>query len=191
MECDRIMKNLKWISLLCALVFLGGCELKVAPSQFWDKIFKPDTDSKYYQKKSEKLVRRLTENVEEYEINKVVVLDLVDDEDRVPVLGEYMANRIVEAITRNRYFRVAQRGEVMATLEKLGLKPSFRYTREQIQRLGRELHAQGIVNGQVRDIGSNIDVHVALVDIASGEVIASATEQLNRTRFAVELLNHY
>ena len=45
--------------------------------------------------------------------------------------------------------------------------------------------------GQVRDIGSNIDVHVTLVDIASGEVIASATERLNRTRFAVELLNHY
>ena len=57
--------------------------------------------------------------------------------------------------------------------------------------MGRELHAQGIVNGQVRDIGSNIDVHVALVDIASGEVIASATEHLNRTRFAVELLTHY
>ena len=185
------MRNLKLISLLCALVFLGACEVKMAPSAFWDKIFKPDTDSKYYQKKSEKLVRILTEDVEEYEINKVVVLDLVDDQDRVPVLGEYMSNRVVEAITRNRSFRVAQRGEVTATLEKLGLKPSFRYTQEQIQRLGRELHAQGIINGQVRDIGSNIDVHVALVDIASGEVIASATERLNRTRFAVEMLNHF
>ena len=185
------MRNLKLISLLCALVFLGACEVKMAPSKFWDKVFKPDTDSKYYQKKSERLVRDLTNDVEEYEINKVVVLDLVDDEDRVPVLGEYMANRVVEAITRNRNFRVAQRGEVMATLEKLGLKPSFRYNQEQIQRLGRELHVQGIVSGQVRDIGSNIDVHVTLVDIASGEVIASATERLNRTRFAVELLNHY
>ena len=82
------MRNIKLISLLCALVFLGACEVKMAPSKFWDKIFKPDTDSKYYEKKSEKLVSVLTEDVEEYEINKVVVLDLVDDEDRVPVLGQ-------------------------------------------------------------------------------------------------------
>ena len=185
------MKNFKGISLLCAFVFLGGCDVKMGPSDWWDELFTQETDSKYYKKKSEKLVSGLTENVKEYEINKVVVLDFVDDEGRVPVLGEYMSNRVVEAITRNRSFRVAQRGEVLATLERLGLKHSFRYTQEQIQRLGRELHAQAIINGQVRDIGSNIDVHVTMVDIASGEVISSSTERLNRTRFAVEMLNHY
>jgi len=53
------------------------------------------------------------------------------------------------------------------------------------------MNAQALVMGKLLDIGANIDVHIALVDIASGEVIASASEQLIRTRSAVELLRHY
>jgi len=188
---DFIALHVKLICMIIVVVFLAACEVKMAPSQFWEKVFTPDTDSEYYRQKSENLVMDLTKGVEEYEINKVVVMDLVNDEDRVPILGEYMSTRVVEAITRGRYFRVSQRGEVMETLGRLDLKPSFRYTKQDVQRIGRELKAQAIINGKVRDIGANIDVHVSLVDIASGEVIASATEQLNRTRFAVELLRHY
>ena len=179
------------IALVIAFSLLAGCEVKFGPSNFWDKWFKPETDTEYYQDKSEDLVDAITRDVEEYEINKVVVLDLVDNKDKVPILGQYMANRVVEAMTRNKTFRVAQRGEVMETLNQLDLKPSFKYTSDEIQRLGKALNAQALVIGKLLDIGANIDVHIALVDIASGEVIASASEQLIRTRSAVELLRHY
>lgn len=178
-------------ALILSFVMLAGCEVKLAPSKVWSKVFKPDTDSGYYQERSEDLVDDLARDAEEYEINKVVVMDLVDEDDQVPVLGEYMSGRVVEAITRKRYFRVAQRGEVNQTLEELELKPSYRYTHEDLHRIGKALKAQAIVNGKVRDIGTNIDVHLALVDVATGEVISSATQHLNRTRFAVELLRHY
>ena len=177
--------------LTAVMVFLAGCELKLGPSNFWDRWFKPSADTEYYQEKSEDLVSVITRDVEEYEIDKVVVLDQVDDKDKVPILGQYMSNRVVEALTRNRTFRVAQRGEVLDTLTQLDLKPSFRYTSDEIQRLGKAMNAQALVMGKLLDIGSNIDVHIALVDIASGEVIASASEQLQRTRSAVELLRHY
>lgn len=177
--------------LLIALVFLGGCEVKLAPSKMWSKVFKPDTDSGYYQDRSEDLVEDLARDAAEYEINKVVVMDLVDEDEQVPMLGEYMSNRVVEAITRKRYFRVAQRGEVSQTLEALELKPSFNLTHQDLTRIGKALNAQAVVNGRVQDIGTNIDVHLAMVDVATGEVISSATQHLNRTRFAVELLRHY
>ncbi len=188
---DPVMKHIKIVSLVMVLLFLNACELKLAPSKLWHNVFKPQTNSNYYMHKSDSLVEELTKNVEEYEINKIVVMDLVDDGDEVPILGEYMSNRVVESITRGKFFRVAQKGEVVETLDRLSLKPSFRYTKEEIQRIGREMNAQALINGKVRDIGANIDVHVTLVDIASGEVIASATEHLNRTKFAVELLHHY
>ena len=88
--------------------------------------------------------------VDMYEINKIVVMDLVDDGDQVPILGEYMSTRVVEAITRGKYFRVAQKGEVVETLNRLNLQPSFRYTKEEIQRIGREMNAQALINGKVR-----------------------------------------
>ncbi|MDH5763762.1 MAG: FlgO family outer membrane protein [Nitrospinota bacterium] len=184
-------RTVLYISLLAMLVVLAGCELKFDPAHTWDKWFKPETDTEYYQDKSDDLVATITRDVEEYEINKVVVLDLVDDKDKVPILGQYMSNRVVESLTRNRTFRVAQRGEVVETLNQLDLKHSFKYTSDEIQRLGKAMNAQALVMGKLLDIGANIDVHVALVDIASGEVIASASEQLIRTRSAVELLRHY
>lgn len=184
-----MQRMMLWLGLLAAIA-LAGCEFKLGPSQFWHKVFKPDTDSEYYQKKTEDLVDDLARNVEEYEISKVAVMDLVDAEERVSLLGEYMANRAVEAITRKKIFRVAQRGEVVQALHELGLKPSFKYTHEELLQIGKALRAQALVNGRVQDIGANIDVHMALVDVASGEVIASATQQLNRTRFALELLRH-
>ncbi|TDJ52949.1 MAG: hypothetical protein E2O43_02730 [Nitrospina sp.] len=182
---------LRLIALVAACSLLAGCEVKFGPSNFWDRWFTPETDTEYYQEKSEDLVDAITRDVAEYEINKVVVLDLVDDKDKVPILGQYLANRVVEAMTRNKTFRVAQRGEVLATLERLDLKPSFKYTSEEIQRIGKAMNAQALVMGKLLDIGANIDVHLALVDIASGEVIASASEQLLRTRSAIELLRHY
>ena len=184
-------KSIRFIALCVAISLLTGCEIKFDPAHTWDKWFKPETDTEYYQEKSEDLVATITRDVEEYEINKVVVLDLVDDKDKVPILGQYMSNRVVEALTRNKTFRVAQRGEVEETLNQLDLKHSFKYTSDEIQRLGKAMNAQALVIGKLLDIGANIDVHIALVDIASGEVIASASEQLIRTRSAVELLRHY
>ncbi len=178
-------KSIRFMALCVAISLLTGCEIKFDPAHTWDKWFKPETDTEYYQDKSEDLVATITRDVEEYEINKVVVLDLVDDKDKVPILGQYMSNRVVEALTRNKTFRVAQRGEVEETLNQLDLKPSFKYT------LGKAMNAQALIMGKLLDIGANIDVHIALVDIASGEVIASASEQLIRTRSAVELLRHY
>jgi len=34
-------------------------------------------------------------------------------------------------------------------------------------------------------------VHLTLTDVSTGEVITSATENLNRTKFAVEMLHHH
>ncbi len=151
--------------------------------------FKPVTDSEYYKMKSQKLVNDLTRSVYQYEINRVAVIDMTDEEGRVPSLGEYLSDRVIEAITLRKIFRVAQKGEVREALHKLKLKPSFEYTRDQIQSLGEALNAQAIVTGKIRDLGASLDAHLALVDVNSGEVISSTSERLNRTRFAVEMLH--
>jgi hypothetical protein len=182
--------------LLIISIFISGCEVKMGPSQFWDKVFRTQTDSNYYRDKSEDLIQALTAGVEEYEINKVTVMDLVDEEDKSPVLGEYLATRVVEAITKKYFFkekvfRVAQKGEVTAVMEQLNLKPSYSYNREQIREMGKALKSQALITGRITDLGTNIDVHLTLTDVMSGEVIASATEHLTRTKFAVEMLRHH
>jgi len=190
------MKLQKLLYLLIAVFLFSGCEVKMGPSQFWSKVFRTQTDSKYYMGKTEDLVQALTQDVEEYEINKVTVFDLVDEENRTPVLGEYISTRIVEAITkkyffRDKHFRVAQKGEVQSVLDQLKLQPSFHYSKKELRHLGKALNSQAIITGRITDLGTNLDVHLTLTDVMSGEVIASASEPLTRTRFAVEMLRHH
>ncbi len=137
------------------------------------------------------LVMNLTKHVQDYEINRVGVIDLTDEGNKAPILGEYLASRIVEAMTSNKLFRVAQKGEVNQALLQLNLQPAFVYTRAELENLGAALKSQAILTGKITDLGTNIDVHAILTDVATGEVIASATENINRTKFAVEMLRHH
>lgn len=191
------MNMQKLFYILIISFFISGCEVKLGPSQLWSKVFRTQTDSNYYKNKSEDIVNSLTQNVEEYEINKVTVMDLVDENDESPILGEYLSSRVVEAITKKYYFRpdkifrVAQKGEVNAVMKSLNLKPSYSYNREEIRNMGKALKSQALITGKITDLGTNIDVHLTMTDVMSGEVIASATEHLTRTKFAVEMLRHH
>ena len=94
-------------------------------------------------------------------------------------------------VTSEKVFRVAQKGEVNQALTQLNLKPSFVYSRGELASLGKSLNSQAVLTGKITDLGTNIDVHMTLTDVATGEVISSATENLNRTKFAVEMLRHH
>jgi hypothetical protein len=190
------MNTRNFLYLLMMTFFISGCEVKLGPSHFWSKLLRTQTDSNYYKDKTGELVKSLTIDIEEYEINKVTVMDLVDEDNRPPILGEYLSSRIVEAITKkyffqDKVFRVAQKGEVNAVMEQLSLKPSYLYNRDEIRQMGKALNSQAIITGRITDLGTNIDVHLTLTDVMSGEVIASATEHLTRTKFAVEMLRQH
>jgi TolB-like protein len=182
-------KNLYYLLIL--MIFVTACEVKMAPSETWSKWFKTQSDSSYYKGKAEKLVKKLSKDVFEYEVNRVAVIDPVNAERKAPILGEYISTRVIEAIAKDRIFRVTQKGEVNDVLAQLNLPPAYAYTKPELQRLGDALNAQAILTGKLTDLGTNLDVHITLIDVASGEVIASATEYLTRTKFAVELLRHY
>lgn len=185
------MKLLKIITLLTALLFITACEVRMAPSDYWSRLFKTETDTKYYRKKAESLVEELSKDVAEYDINRVTVVDLVNDEGKAPILGEYLSDRVIEAITRKKLFRVTQKGEVKDALARLNLQPSDHYARDDLMSLGKALNSQALVTGKLIDLGTNLDVHLTMVDIVTGEVISSASEHLTRTRFAVEMLRHH
>lgn len=182
-------KNLFYLLIL--MVSVTACEVKMAPSETWSKWFRTQTDSSYYKGKAEKLVKALSKDAFEYEINRVAVIDPVNAEKKAPILGEYISSRIIEIIAKKRIFRVTQKGEVNDVLARLNLYPAFAYTKSEIQSLGQALNAQAILTGKLTDLGTNLDIHMTLIDVASGEVIASATEYLTRTKFAIELMRHY
>ena len=69
--------------------------------------------------------------------------------------------------------------------EKSPLKANF------LTKMGEILNAEAVITGKITDLGTNLDIQLVLIDIVTGEVIASASEPLNRTKFAVEMLRHF
>ena len=111
------MKTYRTFYLILFIILLSACELRMAPTEYWSKLFRTQTDSSYYQGKSETLANQIAKDVEDYEINKITVMDFVDEGNRTSILGEYLASRVVEAFTdrslfQDRIFHVTQKGEV-------------------------------------------------------------------------------
>ncbi len=183
--------NMRNLVLLIILLSTTACELYMAPSDSWRRMFTTQTDSDYYEGKARVMVSQVMNVTTEYDINKVSVIDFVDEGGKVPTLGEYMAARAVAEVARRRPLRVAQQGEVKEALSRLGLQASQLYTKSDVKKIGDALGSQAIMTGKLTDLGTNIDVLITLIDVATGEVIASATGNLARTKFAVEMLRHY
>ena len=47
-----------------------------------------------------------------------------------------------------------------------------------------------MMTGKLTDLGTSLDVRLTLTDIATGDIIGSATQSMRRTRFAMEMYRH-
>lgn len=188
------MKIYVTICLVLGLILLSACEVRMSP--YWSKLFRTQTDSSYYQGKSVSLTKQIAKDIEEFEIDRIIIMDFVDEENQVSILGEYLSSRVIEAFTGrsllyDRTFRVSQKGEVNAVLQQLQLKHKYLYSKNDLENLGKSLDSQAILTGKITDLGTNIDIHLTLTDVVTGEVISSATQHLTRTKFAVEMLRQH
>ena len=179
------------VTAIFSLFLFSACEVQMGPSEYWRQVFGTDSDSQYYRKISKKLVKQITKSAKKFDINKIAVIDIVDDKGKVPKLGSFMTSKVVEQVARGNRFRVAQKGEVLEVLSNMNLAPAPMFSREESRQIGKALHSQALITGKLTDIGTNIDVHLTMVDVVTGEVIVSATEGMVRTRFAVEMLRNY
>jgi len=188
------MKTYRIFCLILSLVLLSACEIRMAP--YWSKLLRTQTDSRYYQGKSESLTKQIAKDIEEYEIDRITIMDFVDEANQVPILGEYLSSRVIEAFTgrslfHDRTFRVTQKGEVNEVLQKLNLPHKYLYAKNDLETLGKSLDSQAMLTGKITDLGTNLDMHLTLTDVVTGEVISSATQHLTRTKFAVEMLRQH
>ena len=63
------MKTYRTFYLILFIILLSACELRMAPTEYWSKLFRTQTDSSYYQGKSETLANQIAKDIEDYEIN--------------------------------------------------------------------------------------------------------------------------
>ena len=185
------MRQGNYLLLILLVTLCVGCKVRLEPGGLmWSEPVREANDSVYYQEKAETLVRPLAELAHQRGLEKVSVLNLVNGGGRVSALGEYFSGRVVEAVNRARLLRVVERGDVAAVMAGLRLSPALVYNREELGRLRDALEAQALITGRITDLGTGLDVRLTLIDLATGDLVASATVNLKRSRFALEMYRH-
>lgn len=184
----------KFITLGLVVAFLSGCELSLRPPKYLGKIFSTNTNSRYYEKKVRFLVNQLIDQIESIDINngikKVAVMDLVDYKGRVPELGKYISLKIMNEISKNKYFKLMERSYLLRTMNRLNLNLES-FTDSLSKELGEALQIETIIAGKIIDLGTNLDINLNFIDVKTGLIIASASESLARSNFAVEMLRQH
>ncbi len=179
-----------WLSVL----LLSGCGIFPLPSEILNKAFTPENNTRYYEKKAYHLVKQLIRQMDEENsnlaINRIAVMDLVDHTGRVPELGRYISLKIANEISKNKYFKLTPRGDLLGTMNRLRTG-SNNFEVSTLNELGDALKIEAIIVGKIIDLGTNLDVNVNSVDIKTGEIIASASTSIARSDFATEMLRKY
>ena len=85
------MKTKNLFHLLILLLLVTACEVKMAPSDNWSTWFRTQSDSNYYRGKAEKLVKQLSRDTFEYEINRVAVCSTRSDTTRYRACDETLS----------------------------------------------------------------------------------------------------
>lgn len=184
----------KLLALGLSIVFLSGCEFSIYPPRFLNEMLTTRTDSGYYERKVRGLVNQLVRQMKAKNkskiTKKVAVMDLADRNGQIPLLGRYLSMKIVHNISKNKYFKLAQRGDLVNAMDRLdGDFDSFDLSLS--RELGNVLKIEAIITGKIIDIGTNLDVNLTSIDVKTGEIIASATGVLARTNFAMEMLGKF
>ena len=102
--------------------------------------------------------------------------------EQVRPLGRGFAQLVVTDLTKSRQVRVLERERMQAIVNEIHLADSGRADPQTALRSGRLLRAARVVQGTLADVGANLRVDAAVVDVASTQSTASAgaSDALNR-----------
>lgn len=187
---------MKKLSIICLalILLLPACEISLYPPRGLSKIFATKTNSHYYENKARLLVADIVAQMEQetfyHPVRKVAVFDLIDHQGRVPELGRFISSKIVSEISKNNYFKVAQRGDLISATNRFHISPDNLDVSSSVE-LRDALQVEAVITGKIIDLGTNLDISINSIDVNTGEIIASASESLARSSFATEMLQKY
>ncbi len=96
-------------------------------------------------------------------------------------LGELLAGRVTEAISRKPGYTVVERQRLLLALEELHLGSSALADESTRLRLGRMVGAQSMIFGGYQLVGSMMRLDVRLVNVETGALIKAATRTVPAT----------
>ncbi len=156
--------------LLCALVILGqGGMAQAAAGDIGMTL----------EQGLARLATRLADGVAGEVRPVVAVASFRDVDNRVTTVGRYLAMKMPHFLLDKQRFRVVVRDDLDTLLDTLMEERKDIYDPATVAALGRLVGAQGLVLGQVMNLGDRLRLHVWLIDTERRIRLASAAVSLS------------
>jgi TolB-like protein len=153
--------------LLCALVVVLPLSGASQPAQVVDPL--------------DEIVSMVEQNLDKLGGNTLVVFPFPYADGIKSVEGALISERIFTTLTDRGKVRVVERGMLDKIMEEQKLSALGFVDPASSVEVGKLLGARGILSGTVTDIGAEIEIHVRLLSVETGEVVASMKRSTRKT----------
>jgi TolB-like protein len=113
----------------------------------------------------------------------VAVLDFVNINGEVSVLGRYFAEASINHLVKNPRFRVVERFQIEQIMAEQDFSSSDYVSEETASRLGRMLGAEAVVMGTLTKTGLHINVNMKFVDTNTGAILSTGKSRLSGSNY--------
>jgi hypothetical protein len=126
------------------------------------------------------VVERIEENLGTLGGNVLVVAPLTYPDGIKSIEGALVSERLLEALAEGGFVKVVERTMLDKVLDEQKLAASGLVDPATAVRVGKLLGARGMLTGTAMDQGENLEVHVRLLNIETGEVAFAMTQVMPR-----------
>jgi len=126
------------------------------------------------------LVERIEESAAKLGGNVLVIVPFSYPDGIKSIEGALVSERLMESLAERGYVKIVERALLDKVLEEQKLAASGLVDPATAVKIGQLLGARGMMTGTAMDQGENLEVHVRLLNIESGEVVLAMRQVVPR-----------
>ena len=112
----------------------------------------------------------------------VLILDFIDFADVITPFGKYLAEKVTIELSTRKGMTVSNRSDIALILEEHRLQQSGFFDEETVVEVGNIIGASYIVQGQIAEFQSFLEVQIKAISVRSGTITGGNTFKIDKSR---------
>lgn len=146
-----------------------------------------EEDQNYLDFRIKSLGMKLIENTKIKNL-KIAVVDFVTLGGGISGLGKFVAENLSQILVERKDWQIIERRLLSKILQEQALSQSGIFDEKSLKKIARLSEADAICTGTISDLGDAIIINARLINVETGEILATAKEKIMKIDSVVRLM---